>query len=349
MPMQTLPAKKPKGPRTRVVSAALLIVAIMLLAIVPTGVMAIGGPSGDQGAGGSAGGNGYGGPDRDVEVDMEPHRARIRSTVQDGDGDLDYDIQAANRLSIQMQYMAQGDGQQADVQMTLAFKQMLEYEDANGNGELDPTDEVLSTYDLENATFDDLVHTDATASDGRMMHTITARTSDGVFAMVSRTTETRTQTQSGDLSPNLMKIDIEVQDYQWTRTTSRLALRLTVETQGPVTHVTDPAQREYMEEGEAGLEVADGEQTGFTTWVRTCQVDGASKQVRAQLYEDAEGTSLYFNYEQGDAIVHDPKLGVTIPALELFDLMDRLLPYLAAMGAGAAVIGAAVLWRKRTA
>ena len=31
----------------------------------------------------------------------------------------------------------------------------------------------------------------------------------------------------------------------------------------------------------------------------------------------------------------------------LFDVMERLMPYLAAIGLGAVVIGAAVYWRKR--
>ncbi len=343
-----MPAPFPKksGPSAPIKTAALVLIAIMLLAIMPATAMAAGPPEG------AGSGNGQGGPpDRDVDVDVGPKQARIRSSVQGSDGggdELDYEIQSQNRLSIEMQYRDQAGSEQANVQMTVTFRQMLEYEDNDGDGHLGPGDEIVSTYDLEKAQWDNLEHTDESAEDGKKIHTITARTSDGVFAMVSHTTETQTQTQWGELSPNQMKIDLIVEDYPWTRTTTRLALRATVENQGTITHISDPAQRQYMGENEAGIESNDNGNVGFYTWVRSADVDGTSSQVKARVSNDGEGTSLQFNYAQGDSIIHDPKLGVPMLDEGLFDVMERLMPYLAALGAGAIVIGAAVHWRKRT-
>jgi hypothetical protein len=328
-------------------TAALILILIMLLAVVPTTAMAAGPPDG-AGAGNGPGQGGQ--PDRDVDVDMEPKRALIRSTVSgsDGGGDaLNYEIQATNKLTVQMQYRNQAETQQANVQMTVTFRQMLEYEDVDGDGQLGPGDEIVSTYDLEKAKWDDLEYADEPADGGKMLHTITARTQDGVFAMVSKTTETRTQTQIGEVSPNLMKIDLVVEDFPWTRTTTRMALHATVQTEGPVTHIADPAHREYMGENEAGIETVEDGDTGFYTWLRSANVDGEANQVRARVTNDAEGTAITFNYAQGDSIVHDPKLGVPIVDEGLFDVMERLFPYLAAIGLGAVVIGAAVYWRKR--
>jgi hypothetical protein len=339
------------GPRTTTLAAVLLLVIIMMLAIVPASTLAAGPP---DGAGSGNGGMGHGGPDRDVEVDMEPKRARIRSTVSGSDGGsgggdaLDYDIQAGNRLTVEMQYRNKAEAQQANVQMTVTFHQMIEYEDLDDDGQLGPGDEVVSTYDLETASWDDLVHGEEAGEDGKMVHTITARTSDGVFAMVSHTTETRTMTQHGEISPNLMKIDLVVEDFPWTRTTTRLALQATIGTEGPVTHIGDPAQREYMGDNEAGIETLEDGDVGFYTWVRSADVDGASSQVRARVIEDGEGTTLQFDYEQGASILHDPKLGVPLVDEGLFDVMELLVPYIAALGIGAVIAGVAVYARRRS-
>ncbi len=332
-------------------TAVLLLITLLLLALMPATAMAAGPPEG-AGSGNGADGQGQGGPpDRDVDVEVEPKRARIRSSVQGSDGggdELGYVIQSQNRLSIEMQYRDQAGSEEANVQMTVTFREMLEYEDNDGDGHLGPGDGIVSNYDLEKAQWEALEHIDDTTDEGKKVHTITARTKDGVFTMVSRTTETQAQTQSGELSPNLMKIDLIVEDFPWTRTTTRLALQATVETQGTITHITDPAQRQYMGENEAGIESNDDGDTGFYTWVRTAHSDDVANEVKTQVAGDGEGTTLTFNYVQGDYIAHDPKLGVPFIDEGIFEVMDRLLPYLAALGAGAIVIGAAVYWRKRT-
>jgi hypothetical protein len=289
-----------------------------------------------------------------LDVDVEPKRARIRSTVSGSDGGsgggdaLDYEIQAGNRLTVEMQYRNQAEASQANVQMTVTFRQMIEYEDVDGDGQFGPGDEVVSTYDLEETSWSELAHGEEAGEDGKKVHTITARTSDGVFAMLSHTTETRTMTQHGEISPNLMKIDLVVEDFPWTRTTTRLALQASVATEGTVTHIADPASREYMGENETGIETQEDGDTGFYTWVRSADVDGVSSQVRSRVTNDGEGTSLQFDYQQGDAIIHDPKLGVPLVDEGLFDVMERLVPYIAALGIGAAIAGASVYVRRRS-
>ncbi len=341
------PARTHHGPRTPTLAAALLLTSIVLLALVPASAVAAGPGSGGNGPG-------PGGPDRDLDVDMEPKRVRIRSTVSGSDGGqsggdaLDYEIQAENRLTLQMQYRNEAEASQANVQMTIAFRQMVEYEDSDGDGSFGPGDEVVSTYDLEEASWDDLAHGEEAGEDGKKVHTVTARTSDGVFAMVSHTTETRTMSEHGEITPNLMKIDLVVEDFPWTRTTTRLALRATVETEGPVTHIADPAQRQYMGENEAGIETQEDGDTGFYTWVRSAEVDGTTSQVRSRVTNDGDGTALQFDYQQGESIIHDPKLGVPLVDEGLFDVMERLLPYMAALGIGAVIAGAAVYVRRRS-
>jgi hypothetical protein len=327
-------------------TAVLLLTTILILALVPTAAMAAGGPPDGAGSGNGNGQKGQG--DRNVEVEMEPQRARIHSTAPDGDGSdaLGYQIEAQNHLEVEMQYKSSVDSEKVNVQMTVRYRQIIEYEDEDGNGQLDPVDEVVSTYDLE-TQYEELEHVDEEDSNGKMFHMITARTRDGVFAMVTYTSETQAQTPSGEVSPNLMKIDLVIEGFPYIRTTTRLALQATVETQGPITLLSDVTDRPYLGENEGGIEAEDGDNTGFYTWVRSAEVNGNTQQVKAQVSNDGDGTNLYFNYAHGDSIIHDPKLGVTMLDEGLFDVMERLLPYLAALGAGAIVIGAAVHWRKR--
>ena len=341
MEMPALSINTDPGPRVPTRTVALLLAIVILLAVVPTTAIAAGGPP--DGAGG---GNGPKGPgDRNVDVDMEPNRARIRSTVQGDNNELKYQIEAHNQLTVEMQYRNQADSEEASLQMMVVFRDLVEYEDLDEDGQFGPADEVVSTYDLEGAPYENLEHIDEEAQDGKKLHRITARTRDGVFAMVTYTTET--QTRSGQVSPNLMKIDLVIEDFPFTRTTTRLAMRSMVGTRGPVTLLGQVGDRPYLGDNEGGIEAEDDGGTGFYTWVRSAEVDGATEQVHAQISSDGEGTELAFNYAQGESIVHDPRLGVPLEEATAFDVMERLLPYLAAIVVGAVVVVFTVHARKR--
>jgi hypothetical protein len=245
-----------------------------------------------------------------------------------------------------MQYRNEAKAQHANVQMMIIFHQIVEYEDVDGDGYLGPGDWQVSFVNLDEVSWDDLEHVNESTQDGKKVHTITARTSNGMFAMMTHTTETRTQTEYGELSPNLMKIDLVV-DFPGIRPDTRTALIATVQTEGTVTYVADPAQRSYMGDNEAGIETTENGNVGFYTWVRSADMNGETSDVRTRVTNDGNGTTLTFNYD-GDSIVHDPKLGVPLVEEGLFDVMERFIPYLAVIGLSAVVIGAAVYYRRRT-
>ncbi len=350
------PHLRTRGPRTGAPRTAtvLLIATLMLLSLVSGTALAAGGPPGGGGPGDDGVGPGGPGPGpRVMDVDVEPHRAQVRAQVRNGqDGDeIGYDLEAQNQLQVKLRYGSKGDSTQNNLRMTVTFQQVIEFDDSDGDGELGPGDEVVSTYDLEGAEFGRLQHQTRKTLDGKDEEVITGATSDGVFAVVCHFVETQARIQSGEIAPNWMKLDILIEDYPYQRTTTRLALRTQLEAQGPVSVIHDPEQRSYMGDGEGALECNQEGVVSFYSWMRQASVVGADSPVRARVSAEEGGTYLYLSYQRGDSINHDPKLGLPIFTGSIddgtFDLMASLLPYIAAIAVGAVAIGAAVTARRR--
>jgi hypothetical protein len=334
--------------------SALTLSIVMLVSLLSGTVLAAGGPPDGTGSGDDGMGPGGPGPGpRHMNVDVEPYRAQVRTTLKNGqDGDeIGYDIETQNQLRIQLRFQSEGGDTQKAVRMTVAFQRIVEYEDDDGDGELGAGDEVVSTYDLEGAEYGQLQYQTRETLDGKDEEVITASTSDGVFTMVSHFVQTQARIRSGELAPNWVKMDFIIEDYPYQRTTTRLALRTQLQTECPVTVVRDPLQREYMGDGEGAVECDQEGVASFYSWKRSAEVDGADAPVRARVSAEEGGTHLYFSYERGDSINHDPKLGLPIVDGAIgdgtFDLLASLIPYIGAIAIGAVVIGASVAARKR--
>ena len=345
---------RPEGRGSSRTLTVLLLTAVMLVSLVSGTALAAGGPPDGAGPGDDgAGPNGPGPGPRNVDVDVEPHRAQVRAQLRDGQDtdEIGYDLEAQDQLRIQMRFRAEGEGTQERLQMTLTFQRIVEYEDVDGDGELGAGDDVVSTYDLEGAGYAQLQLQTRQTLDGKDEEVITASTSDGVFSLVSHFVQTQARIQSGELAPNWVKMDFIIDNFPYQRTTTRLALQTQLQTEGPLTFVQDPLQREYIGDGEGAVECNQDGVASFYSWKRSAEVDGVDAPVRARVSSEEGGTYLQFCYERGDSINHDPKLGLPVVDGTIgdgtFDLMASLIPYIGAVAIGAVVIGTSVAARKR--
>jgi hypothetical protein len=348
------PARRMRGDG---VALALLMAALVAVSALPGLAVAAGGAGDDGGSGGPDDGKiGPGdGPltpgDRKVDVDAGPKQVVVTSKLQSGSGEDEFGFrfEATNQIRIELQYMNNGEGAQANIQMAVAFKQIIEFDDADGDGILGPEDEVVSTYDLEGAQYADFEYQTRTTLDGKTEDVITGSTADGVFKVVSHMAGTQTRVRSGELSPSWAKIDLVIEDFPYVREQTRLALKTQVETQAQVSVRKNATTAAYLGPDESGVEARTGDMVGYYAWLRTAEIDGAQRQVRS-VTEQNGGTNVYLCYEHGQNITHDPRLGLPVGSSVTdggFDLMAKALPYVLALGVGAVVVGAAVGWRRK--
>lgn len=331
--------------------------ALVAVSALPGLAVAVGSPGGDGGSGGPD--DGKSGPgdgpltpgDRKVDVEMGPKQVDVTSRLQgdSGEDEFGFRFEATNQIRIELKYSNKGDGAQATIQMAVAFQQIIEFEDANGDGILGPEDEVVSTYGLEGAQYANFEHQTRTTLDGKTEDVITGSTADGVFKVVSHMAGTQTRVQAGELSPSWAKIDLVIEDFPYVRATTRLALKTRVETQAQVAVRQNATVAAYLGPNESGVEARTGDMVAYYAWLRNAEVDGAQKQVRS-VTEQNGGTNVFLCYEHGQNITHDPRLGLPVGSAASdggFDLMAKALPYVLALGVGAVVVGAAVGWRRK--
>ena len=210
----------------------------------------------------------------------------------------------------------------------------------------DENDTVVSTYDLEDTGFAEFQHQERTTLDNRKEHVITGQTADGTFKVIAHMTETSARIASGPILPTWVKLDLEIDGFPYVRANTQLVLRTRVETQARIAIIQQGSGvYDHVGEGEGGIIVTEGDVTGFYSWVKNATVDGVEKPVRVTTTTTSNVVNVYFVYTRGDAITHDPKLGLPTPetiAEDGFDLNSKLLPYVVTFVAGAAVIGLAV-------
>jgi hypothetical protein len=287
-----------------------------------------------------------------VDVDVEPHRVEVKATLREAEqaDEIGYRFEATNRLRIELEYKNQMESKNATIRLAVSFRQILEFEDIDGDGGFGPFDEVVSTYDLSGAEYGNLQYQERNTMDNQKIHMVTARTMNGTFTMVTHLSGTQARIGSGTLSPDFAKLDFIIDGFPYLRQNTRLALRTMLETQAQIAIMQNSSDRAYLGENEGGVEAQMRETTAFFSWVRTASVDGMDKPVKVTTTTDAEGTCLYFSYARGENITHDPKLGLSLDydlQVDDFDIMSKIIPYVLAMATGAVVIAATVGWRRK--
>ena len=333
--------------------AALAVAVLMLVVLVAPPVLAQG--NGPGGAGGNGGGSGGPGPgskgvnaDRWVSVDVEENGAQVRSQGAGSGDEIGFQLEAGGPLWVEMRYTG-GEPGGEELLARIVMRDIVEFRDANGDGLLDDGDEVVSAYDLGSVECQQLEYRNETMAGDMHMHTLTARTNDGVFAVVSRIPDAPPEGPA-DLSNSWMKIDIGIEDFPYQGEGTLLALRTRLETQARLTIVEDSLPRDgYVAEGEGVVEFEDDD-VGFYSWYRNASMDGRDVVVGTTVRTAPEGVEIDHVYGRGDSILHDPKLGM--PSLEevaseVFDIMTKVVPYALGAIAGAVVVVAAVATRRR--
>ncbi len=338
------------GPR-----AAAVAVAVLMLAVVFAQPVLARGPGGSGSGGGWMGGGpgGHGvGSDRDVDVDVGDSQARIRSMGGDGAGgdEIDFELNATNRFTVEMRYSGEYDGEPGQLMARLVFVDLVEFNDTDGDGLFDGGDGVVSTYGLQEVECERLEYRNSSIGGGVNVHTITARTHDGVFGLVSSIPDAPV-TDGTSLSNSWMKLDIVVEGFPFLQQRTLLALRTRLETTARLTIVENSTGLDsYVAANEGFIGFEEGDILGFYSWVRNATVDGSDVRVGTTTSTTLGGVEMAHVYGRGVKVVHDPKLGMPLTAAvatEAFDALAVLLPYIVAAAASAAVVVGVFRSRRR--
>ena len=259
---------------------------------------------------------------RTIDFQVESNQIEIHSirSTEDHKDQIEISIKLdEDGLGIQFNYESDyrensggSEEGESQLQFSVIFKEIIEYTDMDGNNIYSPSkDQIEQEYELKD--FNTPNYTISQLNSDRNLYTFNISTSDGIFRAYLYIAEEFTSINNTILTPTEMKLRVEILNFNYTKNGTRLALytQLKSENQYEEQDETEDEREDYSE-NETGIETTSSSAyTGFFSWENTANIDGTTKPVLASNVEtDEEYQKIYFNYENGTRIFHDPKIGI---------------------------------------
>ena len=248
-----------------------------------------------------------------VEVKVDTNKVKLKTKIANGTTEEEFkaSIDFDGTPKVKVEYSSEVGSNETESELEVKVESLVEFEDVDGDGLLGDNDTIIQIYKFEDIGFSDLKQSSKDIGGGFTEYVINATTVDGVFTMVFTITETFTQSNGMILKPTGIKIDYIIDGFNYMSNTSRLALDSKVESSYKVEHSEDsPDEENEFATNEAAIKTS-GQDTAYFSWVKTAEVDGNTTDVGVVVREASENSQeLYFVYERGDLIIHDPTIGV---------------------------------------
>ncbi len=261
---------------------------------------------------------------RELEITQEEDKFQIKSKLKLGENkdQIEIEFKVEDEAEIEFEYKIEADSVESELEYEVEFQEIIEYIDIGvvGNGYQDG--EEVSEYDIEDVDWNPISYTTEIVN-GANVNVIRAETSDGVFVLVMKIAEALLDLENGvTLTPNSLKIDVEIHNFPYNNTGSSLALKSKLKSE------TEFKVDDDTTEETTGLAFDESQVTiglGFFSWAETALADGnvvsvVSSTLEVTTEEEQDDDKLeteieqkmFFSFNTTDAqdIVWDPKVGV---------------------------------------
>ncbi len=261
-------------------------------------------------------------------------RIRVRFEAEDGELRLDFVVPESG---------------QTEVQLEIAFEEVMEFLDEDGNGRFNLGERVVQRFEVDDLSFDAPILEDF---DGGHRIEVTY-VSSFTFRLVFYVFPTQTMLNGTLVKPTQVKFDIGVDGFPFAQADTYLAIEMKLKTEVEPAFGTSPTLEE--------LEAIGERYEGFFQWSSTADVDGTPSPVNSTLVKvetelESNATTelevertIVLVYPQGEQVLHDPIVGIAIvPALGSILSLINPLVYAVVIGAAALlVLGTILVWRRR--
>ncbi len=259
--------------------------------------------------------------ERELEIETSDKQFQVKSKLKFGDqeDEIEVEFEVEDKAEIQLQYKTESSSQEAKFKYRVSFEKIIEYVDSTQTG-FNGTQDIVS--ELEFKQWDPIQYTVSNVN-GVDVYVITATTSDQVFSLVIRISTSIIDLGNSTLTPNSVKIDVIINDYNYVNSNSSLAVKAKIKTESKL-EMDDETVEEaagFVEgESQVGIGLLSA---GFFSWADTAEADGVTVDVISSTLEDSSSedtdleenetsNKLYFSFMATNAssIVWDPKVGV---------------------------------------
>jgi len=264
--------------------------------------------------------------ERVIEISTSSNQIEIESSSENSAREDSIELEIVYNeegISIELSYESEIEENETEyeyeMEVGVSFKKIIEYIDIDGNGLYEKEiDTKKQEYLIDNTELKS-ISSEQISNDTRL-HYIEIGTVDNVFTVHIYVVEEFTIVNQTLVTPTQTKFDIEINNFNYLDSNSRLALysRLEYENEYEIEEETEDEEEGYSED-EKGIETQSGKYIGGFTWKESALVDGVSMPVlTGEIEIDDENSTLrkiYLNYPHGTEIYHDPKIGIFFASL----------------------------------
>ncbi len=292
--------------------------------------------------------------ERGVHIDFEPYEIELKSVLLSGDThhEIEIELDSEEEIKVSMELSKFNNTPEPEIEISVEFREIIEFEDNNENGIYDSGDEEVSVYDLRKVDYREIEYSTRTTQDGETEHILTAQTTDSIFKVVVHAVGNFAIIESGTISPSEIKIDLIIKNYPYEEENTQLALFAKLESEEEMEEEHGGSGDDSDDERKVLITAAAAE--AYFSWAESAEVDGIDTPVKTSTETEEDGDlRIYFAYEKGTEINHDPKLGVPFLTLSSVspdsdsDSGMRIATYIAAVLVGGMAIVGAVYYRRR--
>ncbi len=279
------------------------------------------------------------GQKRKVEVKLEGDKVEIESKFEKEDalGEIEnkfkIEFETGEEVEIKLEYEQESETAEGEFETELEqeveFDSIIEFVDSNNNSIFDKGEEVF-VYSLDRRSFNPISYTTGITVNNVTEHIISTQTTDGVLKITLHAVGEFANIENQLVKPTEIKIDLEINNFPYTNDSSKLAMKIKIES------TMEIETEKRAEGGEEEVKIKSTSNfEGFFSWKKTALIDGVEKEVLSTSLEqdpDEDSEEIYLIYERGNSIIHDPKIGFTIPSIAIPSFIYLVLIGLAIVG-----------------
>ncbi len=261
---------------------------------------------------------------RKVEIEFSNNEFQIESHLRSGEIIDEISLKTKynnDGISITFSYEEEFESENSnsndsefELEFGIKFHKIIEYIDIDDNSIYNSEDDsTIQSYSLDE--FYPVNYSIYKISGDCDLHYFKIDTKDGIFTAHIYVTEEFTIVNDSLITPNQIKINIQITNFPYLNNNSQLALYTKLESELDFEEEEETEdEKEGYAENEQGVITSTDQFTGFFTWQENATIDGISQKVFISTIKDDEHEEneqeIYINYRRGDYIFHDPKIGI---------------------------------------
>ena len=252
--------------------------------------------------------------ERELQIEVDADQVEIQSkrkneTLEDK---IEISFKASDEPEFHLQYRTESDSLDSEISFEVSFYSLVEFLDTDENNQFDEDfDQEVQEYELDRE-FTTITEKITDDGFGNEIHTFNTTTEDGIFSLQFYVLTSFSQLSGSFIVPSEIKLDLAIRNFPFIESISKLALHTNLEAENEfeIDEETEDEEQNHSSD-EKAVDISIGHFTSFFSWYEYALVDGINQTVYNGNIEsdESENEMIFLIYEQGNQIIHDPKIG----------------------------------------